>query len=109
MGRFGAISPKPSLAVGNTNLGIYSIDIFIYNDASLSLDPSKSLPRRLRCKPSPWMVELANVAGYMSRAEQSDRKLLQESKGMVISKVSKSSTGKKHVYQGWNLVSIFFM
>lgn len=46
------------------------------------------------------MIELANLAGYMSRAEQNDRKLLQESKGVVISKVSETSTGKKSVYHG---------
>ena len=48
----------------------------------------------------PWLEELANIAGYMSRAAQNDRKLLQESKGMVICKVGESSNGKKSVYHG---------
>ena len=52
------------------------------------------------CGPRPWLEELANIAGYMSRAEQNDRKLLQESKGMEICKVSENSVGTKSVYHG---------
>lgn len=52
------------------------------------------------CELRPWLEELANIAGYMSRAEQNDRKLLQESKGMEICKVSENSVGTKSVYHG---------
>lgn len=55
---------------------------------------------------SPWMAQLAEVAGYMSRAEQNDRKLLQESKGIQIAKVHQKPDGTKSVYHGTNLSSV---
>jgi len=52
------------------------------------------------------MAQLAEVAGYMSRAEQNDRKLLQESKGIQIAKVHQKPDGTKSVYHGTNLSSV---